>query len=216
MEETVLFAKPRTVTGKQVRALRRQGLLPAVIYGRHIEPMAISLDARETGRILPGLSRSSLVVVDVEGERHTTLVRERQRHPVSGFLVHVDFNAISMTEKLRTTVALVLRGDAPAIKNFDGVLVSGTEKVEVECFPVDLPSNIVIDLGVLEKIGDGIYVRDIVPPDRVEILTERDEMVALITAPAVEVEEVVVAPVEVVAGEPEVIEKGKKEEEVEE
>lgn len=214
MEETVLIAKRREVTGKQVRALRRAGLLPAVVYGRHIQPLAITLDAKETGRILPTLSRSSLVVVDVEGEKHTTLVRERQRHPVNGYYVHIDFNAISMTETLRTTVALVQRGEAPAIKNYDGILVSGTEAVEVECFPADLPENIIIELGSLEKIGDAIYVRDIVPPARVTILTDQAEMVALITAPTVEVEAVAVE-VEAIAGEPEVIEKGKKEEEVE-
>ena len=214
MEQTVLKAKPRTVTGKQVRRLRREGLLPAVIYGRHITPLSISLNAHDTSRILPGLSRSSLVVVDVDGERHTTLVRDRQRHPVSGSLVHIDFNAISMTETLRTTVAVVLHGEAPAIKNFDGILVGGSEKVEVECFPADLPENIVIDLSVLEKIGDAIYVRDILPPPRVTILTNGDEMVALITAPEAEPEP---EEVEVVAavGEPEVIEKGKKEEEFE-
>jgi len=212
MEVTVLKAQRRDVTGKQVRALRRAGLLPAVVYGRHIEPLAISMDAREVGRILPTLSRSSLIVVEVDGEKHNTLVRERQRHPVTGHLVHVDFNAISMTELLRTTVALVQRGEAPAIKNYDGILVSGTENVEVECFPADLPENIVIELGSLEKIGDAIYVRDIVPPPRVTILTDQDEMVMLITAPTVEA---VVAEVEVepVVGEPEIIEKGKKEEE---
>ncbi len=214
MEITVLKAQRRDVTGKQVRALRRAGLLPAVVYGRHIEPLVISMDAREVGRILPTLSRSSLIVVDVDGEKHTTLVRERQRHPVSGHLVHVDFNAISMTEVLRTTVALVQRGEAPAIKNYDGILVSGRENVEVECFPTDLPENIEIELGSLEKIGDAIYVRDIVPPPRVTILTDQNEMVMLITAPTVEavVEEVEVEPA---AGEPEIIEKGKKEEEEE-
>lgn len=214
MEETVLQAKRRDVTGKQVRALRRAGFLPAIVYGRHIQPLAITLDAREAGRVLPTLSRSSLVVVDVEGEKHTTLVRERQRHPVSGYFVHIDFNAISMTETLRTTVALVQRGEAPAIKNYDGILVSGAAEVEVECFPADLPENIIIELGSLEKIGDAIYVRDIVPPPKVTILTAQDEMVALITAPTVEAEAAEVE-VEAAAGEPEVIEKGKKEEEIE-
>ena len=214
MEETVLNAKLRQVTGKQVRALRRAGLLPAVIYGRHIQPLAISLDTKEASHVLPGLTRSSLVVLDVEGVKHTTLVRERQRHPVTGYLVHVDFNAISMTELLRATVAVIHRGEAPAIKNYDGILVSGVEEVEVECYPADLPENIVIELDSLQEIGDAIYVRDILPPPRVTILTDTDEMLVLITAQEAEVEEVE-EEIEEAAGEPEVIEKGKKEEEIE-
>lgn len=209
MEEIIIKAQPRDVTGKQVRALRRAGRLPAVIYGRHIQPVAISLDTKEASRLLPGLSRSSLLIVDVDGAKHTTLVREKQRHPVTDDLLHVDFNAVSMSERLRAMVAIVHHGEAPAIKNFDGILVTGAEEVEVECLPADLPENIIIDLSALERIGDAIYVRDIVLSERVNILTPVDEMVVLITAPAIEVVEEVV---EVAAGEPEVIEKGKIEE----
>jgi large subunit ribosomal protein L25 len=215
MEEITLNAKARAVTGKQVRALRKSGLLPAVIYGRHIQPMAISLNAKETSRVLSGMSGSQLVTLDVDGEKHTALLRERQRHPVTGYLIHVDFNAVSMTEKLRTTVAIIFSGDAPAVKNYNGILVQGTEKLEVECLPGDLPDHLTANLGMLEKIGDSIRVSDIIVPERVSILTEGDEMVALITAPVVEVE---AEAEEVLAeeAEPEVIEKGKKEEEEEE
>jgi large subunit ribosomal protein L25 len=211
MEEIVLKAERRTVIGKQVKALRRAGKLPAVIYGHHIAPVAISLDARDTGRTLAGVSGSHLITIDLEGERLTTLVRDKQRNPIRGHLTHIDFLAVSMTEKLRTSVAIELHGEAPAVKELDGVLVKGLEEVEVECLPADLPESIVVDISSLKAIGDAIYVRDLVLPAAVEVLEDADEMIVLVTAQAAEeVEEVAAA-----AAEPEVIEKGKKEEEIE-
>ncbi len=216
MEEVVLKADRRTILGKQVSAIRRQGRLPAVIYGHNIEPMSIELNLKEASKSLTGLAPSALITLDVEGTPHKTLVREKQRNKITGTLLHVDFLAVSMTEKLRSEVYLELVGLAPAIKDFSGVLVSGTDEVEVECLPQDLPERITVDVSGLAKIGDGIYIRDLIVPEGVKILDDPDTMVALITAQAAE--EVEVAPVaeEVVAEEPEVIEHGKKEEEVEE
>ena len=113
MEKVVLKAQPRKVIGKQVRALRREGLLPAVIYGSHISPVAISLNFHDASLALAKISSSQLVNVDVAGASHTVLVRERQRNPVTGTLVHVDFQAVSLTEKLRVNVGLQFRGEAP-------------------------------------------------------------------------------------------------------
>jgi large subunit ribosomal protein L25 len=211
MKEIVLDAKRRDVVGKQVKALRRAGRLPAVLYSRHLMPILITLDMRVTSRVLPTITSSHLVVVDVEGERHTTLVREKQRDPVTSSLLHVDFQVLSMTEKLRTTVVIVLEGEAPAAKNFNGVLVTGQTELEVECLPRDLPERIRVDVSGLIEIGNSIHVRDLVLPPTVEVLTDPDDLVVLVTAQSAEEKEEVVA-VEG-AAEPEVIEKIKKEEE---
>jgi large subunit ribosomal protein L25 len=209
MEEIVLNAKRREVIGKQVKALRRQGELPAVIYGRKKEPIAITLNLREASRILPGLSSSHLITVNVDGDRHTTLVREKQRHPVRGDLIHIDFLAVSMTEKLRASVPLAFEGLSPAVDEKDGILVTSLEQVEVESLPRNLPERIMVDISGLQNISDAIYVRDLLVPKGVEVLTNPDEMVVVVTAPAAEeVEELGEA-----AAEPEVIERGKKEEE---
>ena len=136
-------------------------------------------------------------------------MREKQYNPILGSLVHVDFYAVSMTEKLRAFVTLQLEGEAPAVKDYDGVLVTGVDQVEVESLPGDLPERIMVDIAGLANIGDSIHVRDIQVPPAVEILTDLDELIVLATAPeAEEVEEV-----EAAAPEPEVIERGKKEEE---
>lgn len=210
MEVTVLKATNRQVTGKQVRALRRQGLIPAVIYGLAEKPLTVSLNAHEAGKILPKVSSSTLLVVDVEGERHNTLVREKQRHPVSGSIIHIDFKEVSMTEKLRTMVRVELFGVSAAVKEWSGILVTPVEELEIECLPSDLPDLIRVDLALLKNIGDVIRVGDLVPPERVEFITPGDEVIAVVTPPLSEAE---LAAAEGGAGEPEVIEKGKKEEE---
>jgi large subunit ribosomal protein L25 len=212
MDKVVLDAVTRTVTGKQVGVLRRDGKLPAVMYGHHFDSTPITLDMREATKLLNSVTSSSIVTISLDGKEHATLVREKQKDYLRNSLKHVDFQVVSLTEKIRTNVAVELVGIAPAVKDFNGVLVTGLTEIEVECFPQDLPDRYVIDLVNLVKIGDAIYVRDVVISEKVLILDDPQELIVHITHPVVD--EVVVE--EVVAGleEPEVIEKGKKEEEL--
>jgi large subunit ribosomal protein L25 len=219
MEKVVLKASHRTVTGKQVGALRRAGQLPAVIYGHNVEPVAISLDAKETKTLLGRISASTLVTIDLDGKEFPTLVREKQREPVKNVFLHIDFQAVSLTEKIRAKVGIVLTGVSPAVKDFSAILVTTLNDLEVEAFPQDLPERIVVDISRLAKIGDGIHVSDLIFSDKVHIMASTDEMIVLATAPKAEVEEVAAVEEAVVTeegAEPEVIEKGKKEEEEEE
>jgi large subunit ribosomal protein L25 len=213
MEEIVLSAQAREVIGKHVATLRRKGKLPAVIYGRGFDPRPIVMDYREVTRILPGVSSSHLITLDVDGEKYMTLVREKQHDPVNGSLLHVDFQKVSLTEKIRVMISIELVGEASAVKNFNGVVVTGVEELDVECFPQDLPERIIVDISKLEAIGNAIYVRDISLPPQIEVFTEPHELIVVITAQEAEEEEVVVEAPEVITSEPEVIERGKKEEE---
>ncbi len=217
MEKVVIQAVRRNVTGKQVRALRRAGELPGVIYGHNIDAIAISMNARDASHVLARLTSSSLVTIGLDGKEYPSLVRERQRNYVKGNLIHVDFQVVSLTEKIRANVGVELTGVSPAVKDFNAVLVTGLSELEVEALPQDLPERIVVDISGLLKIGDGIHVRDIVVSDKVLILDEPEEMIVLATAAKEEeIEEVVAPEAEVAAeeaAEPEVIEKGKKEEE---
>jgi large subunit ribosomal protein L25 len=189
MEKVVLKATPRNVTGRHVRALRRSGQLPAVIYGHH---------------------------VDLEGKEYPSLVREKQLNYIKRTLIHADFLVVSLTEKIRANVAIQLTGSSPAVKDLNAMLINGLTELEVEAFPQDLPDHFEVDIASLVKIGDAIHVKDIVMSDKVQVLDSPDEMIVLATAPAKEeVVEVVTPEAEVVAEgtEPEIIEKGKKEEE---
>ena len=211
MEKVVIKVDQRKVTGKQVGALRRQGLLPGVLYGRHLAPTPIVMNLREASRFLSTQSSSSLVTISLDGVEHATLVREIQRDFIRGTYLHIDFQAVSLTEKLRAYVTIELVGISLAVKELNGIVVAGLDELEVECFHQDLPEKISVDISTLAKIGDGIYVRNVVAPENVTLLDHTEDMIAVVTL-AVKEEEVEVAPV-VVEEEPEVIEKGKKEEE---
>lgn len=210
MEKIVLKATSRQVTGKQVRALRREGLLPAVVYGRNIDPYSISLAHHVTSLTLGGVGGSTLMVLEVDGQPHNVVVRQKQRDPVSGSLIHLDFQEVSMTEKMRAMVRIELVGASSAVKDKDGVMVTGQEEVEIECLPGDLPEIIEVNLADLKDIGDGVFVKDLQTPEGVDVLTDPDEMIVLITAP---ISEAALEAMESLGeAEPEVIEKGKKEE----
>jgi large subunit ribosomal protein L25 len=213
MEKAVLKASHRNVTGKKVGALRRQGKLPGVLYGHRIDPTPIQMDLREATRYLSGLSGSALVQIELDGKSFSVLVREKQRDFIRGTYLHVDFQTVSRTETLRTRVAVELTGTSPAVKDLNGFVVTGLNELEVECFPQDLPERIVVDISNLAHIGDGIYVRDIVVSNKVALFDNPDEMIAIVTFGTKEEEEVV-AEIPTIE-EPEVIERGKKEEEEE-
>ncbi len=181
MEKVVLKAAKRDVTGKQVKALRREGKLPAVIYGRHVEPISIVLEAHNASMVLGKLTSSSLVTINVDGAEFPALVRERQRDYIKGVLTHVDFLAVDMNEKIRTSVGLAFVGVSGAVKDYNGILVHNLERLEVECFPGDLPERIDVDIAMLKQIGDLIRVRDVAVSDKIRILGDPEETIAVVT-----------------------------------
>ena len=215
MEKVVLKATKRDVIGKQVKALRREGKLPAVIYGRHLEPISIIMDAHTASLSLAKVSASSLVTVEVDGAEYPALVRERQRDYIKGVLTHVDFLAVDMNETLRTSVGLAYVGVSGAVKDYNGVIVHNLERLEVECLPGDLPERINVDISLLKQIGDIIRVRDVAVSDKVRILADEDETIAVVTI----TKEETAAPVAGAEGAAEAaapelsVDRGKKEEE---
>lgn len=213
MSKIVINAEKRDLIGKQVRQLRRQGKIPAVIYGNKIQSQAITLDFREASRSLEGLSSSSLIEIQLDGNAHPVIVRERQMNYIRAEIIHVDFQEVSLTETIRTSVTIHLEGDAPAVKDHDAVLTTALTEIEVEALPQDLPEKFLVDVSVLKNIGDSIFVKDIVAPENVTILTDPEEMIVLASYSSTGMDEEEEEEEEVSADEPEVIEKGKSEEE---
>ncbi len=221
-EKIVLEAQKRTIKGKQVKALRRQGLLPGVIYGRigkeQIEPLKIQLDLRETSKIINKLTGSSLVNLNLEGKTYPAILREAQRDVILGTLKHVDFMAVSLTDKLQTAVPIELIGQAPAEITMAAVVVTGISELEIECLPQDMPERIEVDATVLVDIDSAIYVKDLDLPSSYDVLTDPEELIAGVTYVTIEEEEEEEEEGELAElleedVEPEVIEKGKKEDE---
>jgi len=219
MEKVVIPAEKRDVVGKKVKTLRREGKLPAVIYGYGIDPISISLDAHSSSRTLARASSSTLITIELEGKQYPTLVREKQLDFIRNSLIHVDFLAVSMTEKITANVGIHVVGEAPAVKEFGAILVTALTELEVECLPADLPENFTVDVSGLTEISSGVYVKDITPPPNVEILTDPEEVIVVATAQAAEeeeeVEEELLEGEEEELEEPEVIGKGKEEDEEE-
>ena len=208
MQKVVLKATRRTLIGKQVSQLRRAGQLPGVIYGNSIEPTPITIEAHNAGLVIPHLTSSSIVNIELEGKTIPALVREKQKNYIKNVYTHIDFLAVSLTETIRAEVSLHFHGLSPAIKDFNAAIVNNMESVDVEALPNDLPERIEVELSTLAKIGDAIHVRDLIIPAGVTLLSDPDDVVAVATATHDEAE---AAGSEV--AEPEVIEKGKKEEE---
>lgn len=223
-EQIVLEAKKRTIKGKQVGSLRRQGILPGIIYGRlgkeQIDPVLIQLDLHESSKIINKLTGSSLLSLNVDGETYPVVLREAQKDIIYGTLRHVDFMAVSLTEKLQTAVPIELVGQAPAEVNLAAVVVTGITELEIECLPKDMPQRIEVDATVLVDMDSAIFVRDLDLPDTYDVLTDPNEMIASVTYVAIEEEEEEEEEGELADlldedVEPEVIEKGKKEEDFE-
>ena len=209
MEKVVLKATTREVLGRKVGALRRAGKLPAVLYGHGIASTPIMLEAHEAALKLSHVTSSSLMMIDLAGKEYPALVREKQRDYLKNRLLHVDFQVISMTEKITTKVGIELTGTAPVVKALSAVIVTVLNELEIECMPQDLPERVVIDISGLTEIGAAIHVRDVIISDRVKILGDPAE--TIVVASATREEKVVAeeAPAEEEAA-PEESEPGKK------
>lgn len=211
MEKFVIDAEKREVIGKKVGVLRREGKLPGVIYGHNVKAQPIIMNLKDASKILVQTTASTIINLILDGKEVAALVREKQKDYLRNQFIHVDFQAVSLTEKLRAKVNIELTGIAPAVRNFNGVVVEGVNAISVEALPSDLPERFTVDISHLENIGDAIYLKDLDIASGVELLDSPDELVVLITAPAAE--EVEETPAAEAGAEPEVIEKGKKEEE---
>ena len=215
MEKIILEASKREVIGKKVKVLRREGKIPAVMYGSKVDSTPLVLESHSTTQALRSVTESTIVYLNIDGKEQPTLVRDKQIDFIRGDILHLDFLAVSTTEKIRTNVPLELIGEAPALEQFNAIVVSGLSEIEVEAFPQDLPESIQVDISGLNEVGMGIYVKDLAAIDKVEVLTDPEELVATTTVVKEEVIEEPTEEIELEEGavEPEVIEHGKQEEE---
>lgn len=191
-ERATLQAQKRTVLGKRVRQLRRQGILPGNVFGnRQHASVPVQIDGNEFAHTLKSHGRTTIyrMVISPDGGEETVLVRHIEREPVSGAIQHVDFMHVEMNQPLRVKVPIHLTGVAPAIKAFDGILLHQLDSVEVEALPNDLPDALTLDISGITELNTPLYVRDIAALSRVTILTPEDEGVVTVTPPRVAVAE---------------------------
>jgi large subunit ribosomal protein L25 len=186
-QQVKLKAEKRTVVGRNaIKKIKAQGLVPGVIYGSQAEPIALQVEARALTNVLAhALSEHVLVELEIaDGSQSTNrlaLIQEVQHHPLRPELLHVDFHAVSATEKITSEVPIEAVGDALGVRTFGGLLEHSLRTLEVECFPQDLPEIVRIDVSNL-NIGESLHVRDIPLPSGVESLTPADLTVVSVVA----------------------------------
>jgi large subunit ribosomal protein L25 len=214
MEEVVLEANKREVIRRGVGALRRSGKVPAVVYGSGLEPTPVEFDAKKITDALTGVSASTLISLVIGKQKHQVLVREIQRDVLRQDILHIDFLKVAMDVTIRTEVPIELLGESPAVKDIGGLLVTGLKVIEVEALPADLPDRFTVDLGMIVNMDDSIMVSDLKVSEGVEILSSPEELIASVVY-QVEEEEEEVEEEEIIDDElePEVVERGKAEEE---
>jgi large subunit ribosomal protein L25 len=190
-EQVELRAEKRKVLGKQVKQLRQQGWVPAVMYGRGFDSLPLRFETRRLRQVLAQVGGSQLVSIKVKGikQPETALVRDVQRDPIKGTLLHVDFYRVEMTERLTAEVPLEMVGASPVVGQSEGILLHGISVIEVECLPGDLLDAIEVDLVDLVEIGQALYVRDMAIPASVKVLTDPDEMIVRVVPVTKEEEE---------------------------
>ena len=179
MDQLVVSARKRDAVGKgAVSKLRREGRIPAVVYGRAISPVALDLNEIEFLKTLKKVSESTIIKLDVDGTVLEAFVKEANRNIINGKLLHVDFYAIERGKLLRAHVSLHVSGSPVGVRE-GGILETPLHEIEVECMPKDLPEQITIDVSAL-KVNEALHARDIVLPAGVKLIGNGDQVVALV------------------------------------
>jgi large subunit ribosomal protein L25 len=216
MAEVSLKVQKRESMGKgPAKRLRAGGMIPAVIYGHGEETISLTMDGKNFHSILHAHHGENIIFdVQVPGQSQPlkAILRDVQHHPVTGEILHVDFQHISMTEMITVHVPVVLVGMPTGVKNQGGILEHILHELEIECLPTDIPEHIEVDVSALD-VGDSIHVSNLIA-DKVKVLTEADRSIATVVPPTVikaAAEEGVLA--EEVLAEPELVEKERKEKE---
>lgn len=188
METYVIQAQPRDLVGRKAARLRRQGLMPAVLYGHSVEPLSIAVAQGEMARVYRKAGGSSVVAIKLDGKKRNVLIQAVQDNPITGEHLHADFYQVRMDEKIKATVPLVFDGVSPAVRELDGTFVTNLDEIEVECLPADLPHEITVSIESLATFEDTITVADIPVPDGATIAADPETNVALVIAPRLQSE----------------------------
>ena len=184
MAEFQLEAQQRQTRGRRNRQLRRDGFVPAVVYGPSTESISVQFPYRAVEVTLMNAGGTNLIDIMVDGVAYPSLAREVQRDVVRGDILHVDFLAVDQTQRISVEVPIVMQGTSPVVAAREGILITGRSSLTLEVYPSDIRDRIIIDLTTLEELGAEVLVRDLSFGDNVSVHNDSNEMLAKIVQPA--------------------------------
>jgi large subunit ribosomal protein L25 len=182
MKTHTLRAEPRTLLGKQVRKLRKQGIIPGNIYGKSVKSTSVSIPMADFKKVYEETGETGLIEVTIQGakEPHHVLVHHVQIHPVDSYFIHVDFHEVALKEKIQVAVPITFTGESPAAAQKKGVLITLLNELTVEALPMDLPEEIIVDLSTLKEVNDTIKASSVSAGSKAKIIADEDEDIARI------------------------------------
>lgn len=212
-----LSAEIRKEVGKNIKPLRAEGKLPAVLYGPKIKNISLELDYRDFEKVFKEAGESSLISLEIKGDKKTyqVLINDVQEDSLTSKFLHVDLYQPSLKKKIEAKVPLVFEGEAEAVKNLEGTLIKNITEVEIKALPQNLPHEIKVNIEKLKTFEDHIKISDLEISEEVEILKDAGEIVVSVVPPT-KVEEELEKPIEEKAEEVEKAEEGKEKEKGEE
>src|SRR5579871_5810729 len=188
-----LVVKTRAELGKKVKVLRKEGFIPAELYGHGLANIHLSVPAKEFNKVFKAAGKSTVVTLTIDKDKKPAIIHDVVRDSLTHEVAHIDFYQVRMDEKMKAKIPFEFIGIAPAIKAHGAVINKSMTEIEVEALPNDLPHSITVDLSVLDELNKSIYVSDLKLPKTVKIMIEGETAIATATPPAPEEE--VVAPV---------------------
>lgn len=172
----------RDILGKKVKHLRQQGLLPATIYGKGIEPISVQINERDFNVAYRKTGRTSLIDLNIPGRTmQSAFVHAVQRHPVTRTIIHADFRVVDLRQPVTVEVPVLLVGESPLVRSNDALLTHGVTTLQVRALPDNLPQHIEVDISGLDSFDVSIYVRDLPPHDQYTIMGDGDGLLATLT-----------------------------------
>lgn len=184
MDKIVLTAHTRDVLGKKLAELRKSGDLPAIVYGQEKENEPITLNTHEFSRLYAQVGQNTIIELKIDQDKSSNvLIQDISRHPVTDDIIHADLMRLNMSKAIKTNIPLSFVGEAPAVFQLEGTLLTNIEEVEVETLPAKLPPNIEVDISGLDDFEKSIHIKDLNIPEGVEVLVDGDELICKVEPP---------------------------------
>lgn len=189
MDKQILKAETRKVTGRKVKSLRKEGILPANIYGKKVKSLAVQVKATDLSKVYKEVGETGLIELSLGKEKRPVLIHNVQKDPVEGGLIHVDFLQVDLKQKVTAKVPLEISGESPAEKQGLGTVVQYVNEIEVKALPADLPEKFVLDVSSLEEVDDAIHINDLpINKTKIEISQEPETILVKVEPPQKEEE----------------------------